>query len=165
MQNTNRKCSNSFLFSWNINDDLYIFAVKARLSLFPTNFTLYLWDGQKNPHCSLGCFHTESMTHVLNGCIHHFSNLYSSRHDPIVEMIASFLKESDRTHIDKHSSTVFPSLADKPDIHVIDHLLKSAFLSKLRFMIYIWNICKMQKLKVTSRWSIVEQRMFTVQKC
>ena len=47
LQNINRKCSNSFLFNWNINDDLYIFVVKARMSLFPTNFTLYLWDRQK----------------------------------------------------------------------------------------------------------------------
>ena len=29
LQNINRKCSNSFLFNWNINDDLYIFFVKA----------------------------------------------------------------------------------------------------------------------------------------
>ena len=54
LQNFNRKCSNSFLFNWNINDDLYKFVVKARLSLFSTKFTLYVWDKQKNPRCSFG---------------------------------------------------------------------------------------------------------------
>ena len=58
LQYINRKWSNSFLFNWKINDDLYIFVAKAKLSLFPTNFTLYLWDKQKNPRCSFSCFHT-----------------------------------------------------------------------------------------------------------
>ena len=44
LQNINRKCSNPFLFNWNINDDLYVFVVNASMSLFPTNFTLYLRD-------------------------------------------------------------------------------------------------------------------------
>ena len=68
LQNIHRRSSNSFLFYWNNNDDLYIFVVKARLSLFPKNFILYLWDRQKNPRCSFGCFHTESMAHFLNDC-------------------------------------------------------------------------------------------------
>ena len=121
LQNINRKCSNSFLFVWNIKEDLYIFVVKARLSLFPTNFTLNLWDRQKNLRCSFGCFHTKSMDHVLNSCIHHFSNFYSRKHDRVVEIIARFLKESVRRyriHIDKHSSTVFSSLADNLEILV-----------------------------------------------
>ena len=105
------------------------------MSLFPTNFTLYLWDRQKTPRCSFGCLHTESMAHVLNGCIHHFKNYYSRRHDRIVEIISNFIKESIRRyriHIDKHSTTVFPLLRDqlesiehkKPDIHVVNHLEK-----------------------------------------
>ena len=91
LQNINRKCSNSFLFNWNINDDLYIFVVKARMSIFVTNFTLYLRDRQKNLHCSFGCLLTESVAHALNGCIHHFKNYYSRRHDHI---ISNFIKES-----------------------------------------------------------------------
>ena len=133
LQNINRKCSNSFLFNWNIDNDLYILVVKARMSLFPTNFTLYLWDRKKTPHCSFGCLHTESMAHFLNGCIHHFKNYYCRRHDCIVEIISNFIKESIRCyhiHIDKDSTTVFTLLRDqlesiehkKPDIHVVNHV-------------------------------------------
>ena len=115
LQNIHKKCSNSILFNWSVNDDLCIFILKARLSLFPTNFTLYLWDRQMNPRCPFGCNHTESMAHVLNGCIQHFGNFYSRRHDRIVEIIAKFVKESVPgwcLHVDKLCSTVFPTLAD-----------------------------------------------------
>ena len=98
MQNINRKCPNSFLFDWNINDDICIYVVKARLSLFPTNFSLYQQDRHKNPRCSFGCFHIGSMAHVLNGCLHHFSNFYRKRHDCMLEVIANFLKESARRY-------------------------------------------------------------------
>ena len=120
LQNINWKCSNSFLFICNINDNLYIFVVKARLGLFPTNFTLYLWDRQNNSCCLFGCFHTESLALVLNVCIHHFRNFYSRRQESVMEIIASFLKESIwyHIHIDKHISTMFPSLADKLGILV-----------------------------------------------
>ena len=99
------------------------------MSLFPTNFTLYLWDRQKTPRCSFGCLHTESMAHVLNGCIHHFKNYYSRRHDRIVEIISNFIKES----------IVFPLLRDqlesiehkKPDIHVVNHLEKKCFIVEI----------------------------------
>ena len=112
------------------------------MSLFPTNFTLYLWDRQKDPRCSFGCLHTESMAHVLNGCIHHFKNYYSRRHDRIVEIISNFIKESIRRyriHIDKHSTTVFPLLRNqlesiehkKPDIHVVNHLEKKCFIVEI----------------------------------
>ena len=112
------------------------------MSLLPTNFTLCLWDRQKNPRCSFGCLHTESMAHVLNGCIHHFKNYYSRRHDRIVEIISNFIKESIRRyriHIDKHSTTVFPLLRNqlesiehkKPDIHVVNHLEKKCFIVEI----------------------------------
>ena len=82
------------------------------------------------------------MAHVLNGCMHHLINFYKRRHDRVVEIIASFLKEyvrRNRICIDKHSSTVFPSLADKlnilvhkkSDIHVINHLLKKCFFVEI----------------------------------
>ena len=83
------------------------------------------------------------MAHVLNGCIHHFKNYYSRRHDCIVEMISNFIKESIRSyriHIDKHSRTVFPLLRDqlestehkKPDIHVVNHLEKKCFIGEIK---------------------------------
>ena len=59
------------------------------------------------------------MAYVLNGYIHHFSNFYSRKYDCVIQLIASFLKESIRgyrIHINKYSSTVFLSLADKLEI-------------------------------------------------
>ena len=96
------------------------------MSLFPTNFSLYLWDRQKTPRCSFGCLHTESVAHVLNDCIRHFKNYYSRRHD--------------RIRIDKHSTTLFPLLHNqlkniehtKPDIHVVNHLEKKCFIVEIR---------------------------------
>ena len=43
---------------------IYIFVAKARLSFFTVNLILYVWDRQKNPHCSFDCFYTESMAPV-----------------------------------------------------------------------------------------------------
>ena len=80
------------------------------------------------------------MAHVLNGCIHHFKNYYSRRHDRI---ISNFIKESIRRyhiHIDKHSTTMFPLLRNqlesikhkKPDIHVVNHLEKKCFIVEIK---------------------------------
>ena len=38
------KASHSILYNWNISDDLVRFAIKARLSLLPTNFTTHIWN-------------------------------------------------------------------------------------------------------------------------
>ena len=102
-QDTFEICNRSFIKAFSI-------CLTAPLSLFPTKFTLYLWDKEKNPLCSFDCFHTESMAHVLNGYINHFSNFYSRRYDRVMKIIASFLKESVRQyhiHIDKLSSPCF----------------------------------------------------------
>ena len=81
-----------------------------------------------------------------------------------MEIIASFLKESSCIHIDKHSSTVSSSIADKLeillhkklDIHVIDHLLKKCFLVEITvcydlYLEYAYNA----KVEIKSHWSIV----------
>ena len=57
----------------------------------------------------------------------------SIRQDREVEVIASFLKESARRYrsqIDKHSSTVFPSLADK--LEILAHKKPQSFTKYVR---------------------------------
>ena len=144
LSNINKKCSNSIFYNWNVSDNLYIFAIKSRLSILPTNFTIHLWDKEKNPRCPFGCFHTESMAHLLNGCscIDTFGNFYSRRHNRVVNIIAEFLSRSVsgyRIYVEKHTDSVLQELAEpiknlphrKPDIHVIDYLSKKCFIVEI----------------------------------
>ena len=54
------KALRSIFFNWNINDDLIRFAIKARLSLLPTNFTSHIWNRTNDPCCPFYSGHTES---------------------------------------------------------------------------------------------------------
>ena len=42
MEDIQLKSLHSFLYNWRLDDNLVKFAVKARLSILPANFTLYL---------------------------------------------------------------------------------------------------------------------------
>ena len=61
------KSSHSVLHKWSIQDSLVKFAIKARLSLLPTNFTLYIWNRGNCPMCPFCRSHTESIVHLTNG--------------------------------------------------------------------------------------------------
>ena len=71
---------------------------------------------------------------MLNGCTEVFGNFYSRRHDRIVKMIVTFLKESCKRYrivSEKNSETVFPLLREKIIdiyIHVIDELAKTCII-------------------------------------
>ena len=127
LTNINAKCSHSIFYNWKVNDDLIKFTMKARLSILPTNFTTYLWNRENNPRCPFGCNHTESIAHLLNGCLNTFGNFYSRRHNRVVEKISELLKECHnryRIYNEKRSETIFPLLREqlititnrKPDI-------------------------------------------------
>ena len=142
LPNINAKCSNSVLYNWNISDTLIIFVMKARLSILPTNFTIYLWNRDNDPYCPFGCHHTESMAHLLNGCIKTFGNFYSRRHNRVVEKIAEYLKNcrpTCRVYQEKQSETLLPFLRyellnivnRRPDIHVVDEISKSCILIEI----------------------------------
>ena len=113
--------------------------MKARLSILPTNFTTYLWNRENNPRCPFGCNHTESIAHLLNGCLNTFGNFYSRRHNRVVEKISELLKECHnryRIYNEKRSETIFPLLREqlititnrKPDIHVVDELSRECLI-------------------------------------
>ena len=72
---------------------LVIFAIKVRLSILPTNFTLHLWNRDHNSECPFCHRHTESVAHLLNHC-NEFKNFYSRPHDRIVNKIAESIKEN-----------------------------------------------------------------------
>ena len=120
--NVNKKISNTILYNWVVNDDLIKFVIKARLSILPTNFTTYIWNRENNPYCPFGCFHTESIAHLLNGCISTFGNFYSRKHDRGVSKLFSFLEQSKRNYTiysEKQAETIFPQFRD--ELLTIEH--------------------------------------------
>ena len=65
LENIEVKNSHTIYYNWKLSEDLVKFLIKARLNIFPTNFTLYIWNGDHD-----FCNHLmESMAHLLNGCI------------------------------------------------------------------------------------------------
>ena len=136
IQNVDEKISNTIHYNWKLNDELLIFCVKARLNILPTNFTLYIWNGDNGPRCHF-CYHcTESMAHLLNGCRAEFGNFYSRRHNRIVNYLSDQLKFVDRryrNYNNKNIETIMPEhhqilqlcKARKPDIVRYDPVTKS----------------------------------------
>ena len=142
LSNINSKCSNSILYNWKIDDKLMMFLMKARLSILPTNYTLFLWNRDHDANCPFGCQHTESMAHLLNGCIKTFGNFYSRRHNRIVEKIATYLRNCRcryRIYQEKQSESIFTPLRielldiqhRRPDIHLVDEVSKSCILIEI----------------------------------
>ena len=109
IDNIDNKNSHSVYYNWKISDDLMKFVIKARLNILPTNFTLYIWDREKDPKCTLCQSPTESMAHLLNSC-KTFKNFRTRRHDRIVSKIACFINRNSEfcTHENKAAFTVFP---------------------------------------------------------
>ena len=107
------------------------FAIKARLSLLPTNFTKHVWNRDNDPSCPFCHQHTESIAHLMNGC-GEFHNFYSRRHnriaDKIFEMISGSLSGF-QFHANKLAESILTEYGDelqrithrKPDIVIIDN--------------------------------------------
>ena len=85
------KSSHSVLYNWSIQDSLVKFAIKARVSLLPTNFTLHIWNHENCPICPFCGNHTESIAHLMNGC-REFHNFYNRRHNRVADKIADEIK-------------------------------------------------------------------------
>ena len=140
--NVNKKISNTILYNWVVNDDLIKFVIKARLSILPTRFTTYIWNRENNPYCPFGCFHTESIAHLLNGCISTFGNFYSRRHNRVVNKIFSFLGQHNcnyQIYSEKQVETIFPEIRDellilehkRPDIIAVNEATKSCIILEI----------------------------------
>ena len=106
------------------------FAIKARLSLLPTNFTLHIWNRDNNPICPFCKSHTERVAELMNGC-REFHNFYNRRHNRIADKIANDIKLNlprYRIHSNMLAENVFPEISElitvlthrKPDILVLE---------------------------------------------
>ena len=130
IENVQLKSSHSIFYNWKVSDVLVKFAIKARLSLLPTNFTKYLWNRENDPTCPLCYRKSESIAHVMNSC-RQFKNFYSRRHDRIVSEIARVIKvhrSRDRIYENRLFETIVPELRSvvseithrKPDIVILN---------------------------------------------
>ena len=108
------------------------FCVRARLNIIPTHFNIFIWNLAHVPKCSLRIYRTESTAQVLNGC-HILKNLYSAKHNRIVDEIFKFakpLKERFRFRKDQYINTVIPTdefgeiIHRRPDIIMVDLINK-----------------------------------------
>ena len=113
IQNVDKKISNTVHHNWKLKDELLIFCVKARLNILPTNFTLYIWNRDKDPRCQF-CNHcTESMTHLLNGCHAESENFYSTRRNRIVNYFFDQLKFIDRRYRNYNNKNIETIMAER----------------------------------------------------
>ena len=104
------KSSHSVLYDWSIQDSLVKFAIKACLSLLPTNFMLHIWNGKNCPMCPFCRSHTESIAHLMNGC-REFHNFYNRRHNCIADKIYDEIKlhlPQYRVYSNKLAKSLFP---------------------------------------------------------
>ena len=130
------------LYNWSIQDSLIKFAIKARLTLLPTNFTLHIWNRENCPMCPFCRSHTESIAHLMNGC-REFHNLYNRRHNRIADKITDEIKlhlPRYRVSSNKLVESLFPELQDslsvllhrKPDIVVVDRIPRICFIAEIK---------------------------------
>ena len=136
------KASHSIFYNWNISDDLVRFAIKARLSLLPTNFTTYIWNRTNDPCCPFCFGHTESIAHLFNGC-KEFHNFYSRRHDRIVGKLFDEIKliscSGKKVYTNKLLETLLPEYREeltllhhrKPDIVIIDETSRVIIIAEV----------------------------------
>ena len=95
IQNVDEKISNTIHYNWKLNDELLTFCIKARLKILPANFTLYIWNRDNDLTCQLCNYCT---AHFLNGCHAVLGNVYSMRHNRIVNYLFDQLKFIDRRY-------------------------------------------------------------------
>ena len=119
MIGVNKKLSNTFLYNWNIDDNLMKFCVKARLNIIPTNFNIYIWNREHDPKCPFCRHPTESTAHVLNGC-RTFRNFYSARHNRVVDKLFSFTKSLKPT-FSVYKDLLFENILPTIDFNNITH--------------------------------------------
>ena len=91
------------------------YAIKARLSLLPTNITTHIWNRTNDPTCPFCRRHTESIAILFNGC-YELRNFYNSRYDRIASKIVGEISTSNarlRTYTNRVFESILPELRDE----------------------------------------------------
>ena len=66
------------------------------MNQIPCNQLINFWNKDHEKRCSLCNHHTESVAHLMNSC-KRFKDLYSKRHDRIVEAIYQKIRRYSET--------------------------------------------------------------------
>ena len=86
--------------------------LRARMNQIPCNQLINFWNKDHEKKCSLCNHHTELVAHLMNSC-KRFKDLYSKRHDRIVEAIYQKVRrysETSVTFVTKMAETAFAQL-------------------------------------------------------
>ena len=138
MTDVQLKSSHSIFYNWKVSDLLVKFAIKARLSLLPTNFTKLVWNRDNDPSCPFCHQHTESVAHLMNKC-KEFHIFYSRRHNRIADKIFEVISgriSGFQFHVNKLAESIITEYGDelqrithrKPHIIFIDNLLRKCII-------------------------------------
>ena len=82
------------------------------MNQIPCNQLINFWNKDHDKKCSLCNHHTESVAHLMNSC-NRFKDLYSKRHDRIVEAIYQKIRRYSETSVkfvNRMAETAFPNL-------------------------------------------------------
>ena len=107
-----RKISHQIYYGWKLSDSLVKFVLRARMNQIPCNQLINFWNKDHEKNCSLCNHHTESVAHLMNSC-NRFKDLYSKRHDRIVEAIYQKIRRHSETSVkfvNRMAETEFPHL-------------------------------------------------------
>ena len=136
-----------------MNDVLVVFWYKMHHNVLGCNYTLSIWY-HSSLQCPLDNYRLESMAHLLNSCSE-FKDVYSERHDKIVDKLGQELKSvSVNLFVNKCVSTSLEELnlprnllCLKPDI-VIKHEKQIKILEvSCPYDLYLQNTFETKKSK------------------
>ena len=96
------------------------------MNQIPCNQLIHMWNKDHDKRCSMCNERTESMAHLMNSC-RNYKDLYSRRHDRVVEFLGQKIEEKNSTStlfVNKMVETAFPHIKNalqqlnqrKPDI-------------------------------------------------
>ena len=130
MENIDKKISHQIYYGWKLSDSLVKFILRARMNQLPCNQVIHMWNKDHDKCCTLCNHHCESIAHLMNSC-RKFSDLYSRRHDRVVDAIHMRIVKLDpswKVFTNKMAETIFPELREelrtichrKPDLIMVN---------------------------------------------
>ncbi len=112
MDGIDRKISHQIYYGWKHSDSLVKFVLRARMNQIPCNQLIHFWNKDHEKKCFFCNHHTESVAHLMNSC-KKFKDLYSKRHDRIVDAVYQKMRRYNQTSVffvNRMAETAFPDL-------------------------------------------------------
>ena len=115
MEHIDKKISHQIYYGWKLSDSLVKFTLRARMNQLPCNQVIHMWNKDHEKSCTLCNYRFESVAHLINSC-RKFSDLYSRRHDRVVDAIHMRIEKLDpswKIFANKMAETIFPELREE----------------------------------------------------